>query len=37
MLHGAAASGATKAVRLLIDIGADINDIDEVTLRSLAV
>ena len=30
LLHGAAANGATEAVRLLIDIGADIDIIDEV-------
>lgn len=35
MLHGAAASGSTQAVRTLIDMGADIDDIDDVVTSVL--
>lgn len=37
MLHAAAASGSTQTVRLLIDMGADINDIDDVNLSILLI
>ena len=35
MLHGAAANGATKAVKLLLELSADIDEIDAVILNKI--